>query len=58
MKGASVLSGIPGPHASTASTEAALRSALAAVQPAGAPAGGEQAVPSGTLSVPRVSMEG
>ncbi|MFF1918253.1 SGNH/GDSL hydrolase family protein [Streptomyces sp. NPDC058239] len=38
--------------------EAALRSALAAVQPAGAPAAGEQAVTSGPLSVPRVSMEG
>ncbi|MFG2630628.1 SGNH/GDSL hydrolase family protein [Streptomyces sp. NPDC048473] len=45
--------------------EAALRSALAAVQPAGAPTtspaaprAGEQAVPSGPLSVERVSMEG
>ncbi|WP_405689325.1 glycosyltransferase [Streptomyces sp. NBC_00057] len=37
--------------------EEALRSALAAVQPAGA-AAGEQAAPSGPLSVPRVSMEG
>ncbi|MCX5344886.1 SGNH/GDSL hydrolase family protein [Streptomyces atratus] len=38
--------------------EAALRSALAAVAPIGAPAAGEPAVPSGPLPVPRVSMEG
>ncbi|WP_406015593.1 hypothetical protein [Streptomyces sp. NBC_00984] len=38
--------------------ETSLRSALAAVQPAGAPGAGERAVPSGPLAAPGVSMEG